>query len=244
MPVRKGKCINFGLCPKADSREIITVNDGEEFSCPFPDCRKPLQPLTTPPPPAPSPWLVIGSIIAILAIIVTVLLRHPWHKSVSVEPSGPPPVAAPPPEAKVPDLCIQTDWAKADANAFLSIDCKGRGIAAYDKRVAYIASLKATNWTNVKSNDPRLRDCAGLHACEDRARIHPPPPPTCKPGEESCISRDWSKASCEEVKEAWQGEDPRLSTPTCGGLSKSSCSHIQRCLGLHPLNVGPGNSPD
>jgi hypothetical protein len=40
MQVRDGKCANFGLCCKADSREIIPIDRGGEFSCP--ECGKPL----------------------------------------------------------------------------------------------------------------------------------------------------------------------------------------------------------
>src|ERR1022692_3614067 len=40
MADRTGKCINFGLCSKADTREIISVAGGGDFSCP--ECGKPL----------------------------------------------------------------------------------------------------------------------------------------------------------------------------------------------------------
>jgi hypothetical protein len=40
MADRTGKCINFGLCSKADSRELIPVAGGGDFSCPA--CGKPL----------------------------------------------------------------------------------------------------------------------------------------------------------------------------------------------------------
>lgn len=33
MPQQEGKCTNFGLCTIADSREVITLPEGEEFSC-------------------------------------------------------------------------------------------------------------------------------------------------------------------------------------------------------------------
>lgn len=38
MAQREGKCTNFGLCTMADSRETITLPEGEEFSCP--ECGK------------------------------------------------------------------------------------------------------------------------------------------------------------------------------------------------------------
>ncbi len=40
MAKRLGKCVNFGLCSAADSRENVDVGDGGEFSCP--ECGKPL----------------------------------------------------------------------------------------------------------------------------------------------------------------------------------------------------------
>jgi hypothetical protein len=42
MPARTGKCINFGGCNKADSKEVMTIPDGAEFVCP--DCEKSLMP--------------------------------------------------------------------------------------------------------------------------------------------------------------------------------------------------------
>lgn len=42
MADRTGKCTNFDNCHLADSGELITVPDGEEFVCPDPDCRKEL----------------------------------------------------------------------------------------------------------------------------------------------------------------------------------------------------------
>ncbi len=41
MAARKGKCIQFGGCSKADNREIIEAQAGEEFVCK--ECGKPLQ---------------------------------------------------------------------------------------------------------------------------------------------------------------------------------------------------------
>lgn len=39
-----GKCTNFGLCTKADSREPVAVSDATGLECP--ECGKPLQPAT------------------------------------------------------------------------------------------------------------------------------------------------------------------------------------------------------
>lgn len=40
MADRTGKCVNFGLCSKADSREVVSIAGGD-FSCP--ECGKPLR---------------------------------------------------------------------------------------------------------------------------------------------------------------------------------------------------------
>jgi hypothetical protein len=40
MAARNAKCINFGLCPKADAREVLEVSEGAEFVCP--ECGKEL----------------------------------------------------------------------------------------------------------------------------------------------------------------------------------------------------------
>jgi phosphate transport system substrate-binding protein len=41
MPTRRGKCVNFGLCNRADSREVMQVAEGADPICP--ECQKPLQ---------------------------------------------------------------------------------------------------------------------------------------------------------------------------------------------------------
>ena len=43
MPARTGKCTNFGMCNKADNRELITIAEGKAFTCP--ECAKPLGPI-------------------------------------------------------------------------------------------------------------------------------------------------------------------------------------------------------
>lgn len=42
MADRTGKCTNFENCHLADSKELVTIPDGEEFVCPNPDCGKEL----------------------------------------------------------------------------------------------------------------------------------------------------------------------------------------------------------
>ena len=42
MAVKKYKCTNFANCDKALTKEVIEIEDGEEFSCPAnePECQK------------------------------------------------------------------------------------------------------------------------------------------------------------------------------------------------------------
>jgi phosphate transport system substrate-binding protein len=63
MPIRRGKCINFGNCPKADAREIIEVREGGEFICPDPHCGKPLQPLGEELPPSWKGPAILGTVV-------------------------------------------------------------------------------------------------------------------------------------------------------------------------------------
>jgi hypothetical protein len=39
LTARKGRCINFGNCSIADTKEIIVINLGDDFVCSNPDCR-------------------------------------------------------------------------------------------------------------------------------------------------------------------------------------------------------------
>ncbi|MDR0810665.1 MAG: Ig-like domain-containing protein [Paludibacter sp.] len=61
--VRKGRCINFGNCNKANAKEIISINIGDEFECL--ECRSILVEL----PPPRTPWfLIIAGILAVLGV--------------------------------------------------------------------------------------------------------------------------------------------------------------------------------
>src|SRR5215469_12849343 len=42
MAMRYGRCANFGLCTKADARELQSVPDGADFVCQNADCKRPL----------------------------------------------------------------------------------------------------------------------------------------------------------------------------------------------------------
>ena len=64
MENRRGKCINFGECAKADRKEIIELGFTEDFECP--ECQKELIEEAPPPPP---PTKKILTIVAILAVL-------------------------------------------------------------------------------------------------------------------------------------------------------------------------------
>jgi hypothetical protein len=62
--VKRGQCVNYGNCPKANSKEIIEINIGDDFKCPNPNCgcdlvEVPIKPL--------SPW-IIYAIVAVLIL--------------------------------------------------------------------------------------------------------------------------------------------------------------------------------
>jgi len=68
LTVKIGQCINFGNCSKANAREMIKVNLGDDFICP--ECEGSL--METPPkggfPPALKWILIIVGILAVLGI--------------------------------------------------------------------------------------------------------------------------------------------------------------------------------
>jgi phosphate transport system substrate-binding protein len=64
MPPRTGKCTNFGLCSKADTRELITTVEGQGFRCP--ECSRTLS--LTALPSAGSPARTLVGLFAVLVI--------------------------------------------------------------------------------------------------------------------------------------------------------------------------------
>jgi len=63
LTVRKGQCINYGNCSKADSHEVIEVNLGDDFICP--ECDGTLIDL---PPTRKFPWWIVIVAVAVLVI--------------------------------------------------------------------------------------------------------------------------------------------------------------------------------
>lgn len=72
------RCTQYGECDKADNRELIGLEAGEEPVCP--ECAKPLTTFTERKPPVK---LIIG-IAGIAVVIVAAILLWP-HPSASVE---------------------------------------------------------------------------------------------------------------------------------------------------------------
>ena len=69
LAIRKGQCINIGNCKKADAREIIEINIGDEFVCP--ECTGTLVEVKSKPFPK---WIIYTIIaVAVLAVAGIVL---------------------------------------------------------------------------------------------------------------------------------------------------------------------------
>lgn len=63
--VKKGRCLNFGNCNKANTKEIIDINVGEDFVCP--ECEGELVEVKV----KETPWaLIVGGVVAVLVIAV------------------------------------------------------------------------------------------------------------------------------------------------------------------------------
>ncbi|MDR0560380.1 MAG: hypothetical protein LBG92_09415 [Prevotellaceae bacterium] len=63
LKVKKGQCVNFGNCQKANAKETIEVNIGDDFECP--QCGG----LLVTPTPPPPPWLIILLCIVGIAVL-------------------------------------------------------------------------------------------------------------------------------------------------------------------------------
>ena len=265
MSQRQGRCVNFGRCPQADAGELVVVPSGEPFVCPSQNCGEVLEPAVPLQGRFDRRHVLAGTVV--LLVLVLGVLGFFWYSpaaragtstgvtpavNVSPTPSGLHPVVADdrPATNNDSDVCHQTDWTRAVGKDFIAVNCVGKGIASYDKRLEYVYSLnEVKDWADVKKDDPRLKDCAGNRACEDRAqgmdkpsRSLPKPVIAAEKVTNHVKAGNWENASCESVTSTWESEDPRLSTATCGGLGMAECSHIKRCLGLHDINVGPGSS--
>jgi len=75
LTIRKGKCMNFGNCNKANTKEIIEVNIGEDFICP--ECEGPLIDILG---KKPFPVWIIIVIAIILVLCGGVYFGYPFVK--------------------------------------------------------------------------------------------------------------------------------------------------------------------
>jgi phosphate transport system substrate-binding protein len=93
MPVVRGKCTNFGLCPKADGREWIEAAL-EDFVCP--ECGRPLEKAGKPAGGGSSKTLVIAGAAGVILAAAGVIF---WQMTCC----APPPVPDPEPNKPVVD---------------------------------------------------------------------------------------------------------------------------------------------
>lgn len=77
--IKKGVCHNYGNCDKANTQEIIEIEEGQPFECP--ECHEPLTPIGgTPPPPtwierllkSKMTWVIVLLIAAVIVILITI----------------------------------------------------------------------------------------------------------------------------------------------------------------------------
>jgi tetratricopeptide (TPR) repeat protein len=110
MPARKGKCIQFGGCSKADNKELIDVPPGEEFACS--ECGKPLQEVDQGGGGSRKKVLaLVGTLAAVVAGALTWAL---WPRSqYPPEPPLPPQEQAPGKSKELPEPAGQPPQAYA-----------------------------------------------------------------------------------------------------------------------------------
>ncbi len=111
MPEKVGKCTNFGLCTKADSREPVAISEAMASDCP--ECGKPLQPASGKSGgdgasagfPVRKAGIAAAALVAVLAVLFVFLPKDgegtPAEPVVQSDPQpepAPQPVAAPDPQ--------------------------------------------------------------------------------------------------------------------------------------------------
>ena len=85
LAIRKGQCINFRYCKKADSSEVLEINLGDDFFCP--ECNGILVEVI----PKPFPKWIIYSIIAFIVLLAAGILMYFIFKEPANPPSSPSP---------------------------------------------------------------------------------------------------------------------------------------------------------
>src|SRR5271156_6450376 len=83
LPIRQGRCIDFGSCTLADKKEVIQIPDGTEFVCP--ECGRGLQEIR-----AESKGGGLGKILAGVALLL-LLVGFGLYKLLSGPSKTPPP---------------------------------------------------------------------------------------------------------------------------------------------------------
>ena len=86
LTVRKGRCINFGNCPNADSKEVQEVNLGDDFVCSNSDCGCDLQEIVA--PPDLKKIAIIAVIVVALCFCAYMLFRPGPEITASIEPAS------------------------------------------------------------------------------------------------------------------------------------------------------------
>jgi phosphate transport system substrate-binding protein len=120
LPIRQGKCIDFGNCTLADKRELIQVPDGAEFVCP--ECGRALTPVQRE-SSGGGRWKILAGVVLLLLLLGGFGIFH--LLSGPSTPSGPqtPPVDPGGNSQVILRLCgsntIGSELAPALAAAFL-----------------------------------------------------------------------------------------------------------------------------
>src|SRR5579883_2441410 len=70
--MRLGTCTNFGLCPKADARELQGVPPNANFVCS--QCRRPLAPAQVGQTKSPSPLPILLLVTLLIATVIGALV--------------------------------------------------------------------------------------------------------------------------------------------------------------------------
>ena len=65
MPIRPGRCTNFGNCGTADKKEIVQVPEGSDFNCP--ECARPLTDMSA---PTKRPSSLVTLLLVLLVLVI------------------------------------------------------------------------------------------------------------------------------------------------------------------------------
>ena len=184
LSVRKGRCINFGNCAKADAKEVQEVNLGDDFVCSNSDCGSDLQDL---PPAKPLP---IKQIVIVVAALVCLGFGV---YMLFLRPASPPPVVSIEPASATVEsdgtvrLTVKTEpedaaktlkwiWASSDESiATVSRNGVVTGVAPGNATITVTAendlTIAATAEINVQAPEPEI-------SVQEPETTEPDPQPT------------------------------------------------------------------